>query len=155
MGFFSVPSGAQALPSGAEVPPGRSRAGGRDSRAGLFRNVSMGESEADKSCLLRIAPIHRDLRDIVDFVDLSFFEPQRRLSAPACACPHADRCSHRQAKNTKYILYVRRVKRRTYIVSPKGQSLLCVPCGFVVYCKQRGILIVARFFKVLMLYLNS
>ncbi len=26
-------------------------------------------------------------------------------------------------------MYVRRVKRRTYIVSPQGQSLLCVPCA--------------------------
>ncbi len=82
-----------------------------------------------------IAPINRDLRDIVELRWLiPFFEPQRHLSA----------CSHRQAKSTpveygslpfgiqrgeaKERLYVRRVKRRTYIVSAKGQSFLCVPC---------------------------
>jgi len=80
-------------------------------------------------CSLRIAPINRDLRDIVDFVDLFPF------------------LNHKGTKSTKERLYVRRVKRRTYIVSPKGQSLLCVPCGFVVYFKQRGILKIARFFK--------
>jgi hypothetical protein len=32
--------------------------------------------------------------------------------------------------------------------SPEGQSLLCVPCGFVVYGKQRGILKIAGFLKV-------
>jgi hypothetical protein len=90
-------------------------------------------------CSIRSAPLNRDLRDMVECVDLfPFFEPQRRLSA----------CSHRQAKGAKERLYVRRVKRRTYIVSPQGQSLLCVPCGFVVYGKQRGILKIAGFSKV-------
>ncbi|MFO8165659.1 MAG: hypothetical protein R6T98_14155 [Desulfatiglandales bacterium] len=37
------------------------------------------------------------------------------------------------------------------IVSPKGQSLLCVPCGFVIYGKQREILKIARLFKGLIL----
>jgi len=31
-------------------------------------------------------------------------------------------------QRAKERLYVRRVKRRTYIVSPMGQPLLCVPC---------------------------
>jgi len=34
-----------------------------------------------------------------------------------------------QRGEAKKSLYVRRVKRRTYIVSPEGQSLLCVPSG--------------------------
>jgi hypothetical protein len=91
------------------------------SLVGLFSSVSMGEF-----CSIRIAPINLDLRDIVDVF------------------PFLNR---KDAKGAKERLYVRRVKRRTYIVSPKGQSLLCVPCGLVVHCKQRGIMKIARLFK--------
>jgi len=48
----------------------------------------MGESEADKSCLLRIGPINRDLRDIVDFVDVfPFFKPQSHKVHKARTAP--------------------------------------------------------------------
>jgi hypothetical protein len=77
-------------------------------------------------CSIRIAPINLDFRDIVDVFPF---------------------LNHKDAKGAKERLYVRRVKRRTYIVSPKGQSLLCVPCGLVVHCKQRGIMKIARLFK--------
>jgi hypothetical protein len=83
----------------------------------------------EEFCTLRIALINRDLRDIVDFVGFFPF------------------LNHEGTKSTKERLYVRRLTRRTYRVSPKGQSLLCIPCGFVVYGKQRGILKIARFFK--------
>ncbi|MFO8166139.1 MAG: hypothetical protein R6T98_16585 [Desulfatiglandales bacterium] len=36
----------------------------------------LGEMQKDKFWPLRIAPINLDLRDIVDFSDLSFFEPR-------------------------------------------------------------------------------
>jgi len=44
--------------------------------------------------------------------------------------------NHEVTKDTKKSLYVRRVKRRTYIVSSKGQSLLCVPCAFMVQKRE-------------------
>jgi hypothetical protein len=109
--------------------------------------------EADKFCPLRIASLNRDLRDIVDFVDVfPFLNHEDTKNTPV---EYASLSFGIQRGEAKYILYVRRVKRRTYIVLPKGQSLLCVPCGFVVYCKQRGILKIAVFFNGLREYMGK
>jgi len=90
----------------------------RGSRGGLFSNVSMGEF-----CSIRIAPINRDLRDMVDV--FPFFE--RRLT------------------RRTYIVFLCLAP-----LNSEGQRSVFnrgVLRDFVVHFKQRGILNIARFFK--------
>ncbi|MGM0383162.1 MAG: hypothetical protein ACQEQO_06710, partial [Thermodesulfobacteriota bacterium] len=72
---------------------------------GLFSNVSMGEPARDKFWPLRIAPINRDLRDIVDFVDLFPFLNHKVQGTQSKDCLLGE------------TMYVRRLTRRTYNLS--------------------------------------
>jgi hypothetical protein len=84
-------------------------------------------------CSIRIAQINRDLRDMVDFVDVFPF------------------LNHKCTRYTKQGLPLRGNYVCPAFNPPDIQAFLCVLRDFVVYCKQRGIPKIAGFFKGLIL----
>ncbi|MFO8162910.1 MAG: hypothetical protein R6T98_00060 [Desulfatiglandales bacterium] len=96
MDFFEVAGGFRLDSVLEGTPPRKGEPPARREGCCLFVTYPWGSPpEPDKFCTLRIAPINRDLRDIVDFIDVFPFLNHKAQCTQNKACPLGETMSLR------------------------------------------------------------